>query len=329
MIKNINKNDPLVSIVIPVYNDYENYLAELIESIDQQSYLNIEVIIVDDASVNAEHIERLKVLEKIVKKYPLKVFFQTKNTGPAGALNLAIKNSNGVYIKYCSHDDRLPDNSLGKMIEYFNKYSDTDILFTDIIVFGLVKDRWHGIYGYGDVIKKDLSDLIFLKLFMNKIFMGGPFCLIKRSVFHKIGNFNPNIGVEDWEFFLRVLDNNIIVKYLEEPLYAQRKHDKSLSKNALYNLLSRYKTVKIYQNRIDLKNQVAQHYVDILEQLLSLSKKEFWNTFIYIATDKELGYMYLPKLFIKYPSLFPSLFFRLFINQDSQTFKRLKNILRK
>ena len=82
--------NPLVSIIIPVYNG-SNYVKEAIDSALAQTYKNIEVIVVNDGSTDNT--------EKIVKSYGDKIrYFYKENGGVASALNLAIENSKGEYI---------------------------------------------------------------------------------------------------------------------------------------------------------------------------------------------------------------------------------------
>ena len=86
---NNNIFNPLVSIVIPVYNG-ANYVSEAIESALKQTYKNIEIIVVNDGSTDNT--------EKIVKKYGDKIrYFYKENGGVASALNLGIKNMKGEY----------------------------------------------------------------------------------------------------------------------------------------------------------------------------------------------------------------------------------------
>lgn len=86
----MNNLPPLVSIIIPVYNG-ENYVCDAIDSCLLQKYKNIEIIVVNDGSVDST--------EKICKSYKDKIkYFFKKNGGVASALNLGIEKSSGDYI---------------------------------------------------------------------------------------------------------------------------------------------------------------------------------------------------------------------------------------
>lgn len=94
-----NKN--LVSIITPMYN-CEKYVSEMIESVISQSYMNWELIIVDD---NSNDNSCKIVLEYINKDSRIRLIKQDTNLGPAEARNIAIKNSNGKYIAFLDSDD--------------------------------------------------------------------------------------------------------------------------------------------------------------------------------------------------------------------------------
>ena len=91
--------DPLVSIVIPVYNG-SNYMREAIDSALAQTYSNIEIIVVNDGSNDGG------ATRDIALSYGDKIrYFEKENGGVSTALNLAIKNMRGQYFSWLSHDD--------------------------------------------------------------------------------------------------------------------------------------------------------------------------------------------------------------------------------
>ena len=98
------KFNPLVSIIIPVYNG-ENYVAEAIDSALAQTYDNIEIIVVNDGSEDRT--------DEICKSYGNKIrYFKKENGGTSTALNLGIKNMNGEYFSWLSHDDKYYPNKI-------------------------------------------------------------------------------------------------------------------------------------------------------------------------------------------------------------------------
>ena len=98
----IPKPGELISVIIPFYNE-ENYFDECINSVLNQTYQNIEIIIVNDGS-DQIYIDKL---EKIKFKYPEKIrVFNKKNEGVSSARNLGIEKSKGEYIAFLDADDK-------------------------------------------------------------------------------------------------------------------------------------------------------------------------------------------------------------------------------
>ena len=98
----IPKPGELISVIIPFYNE-ENYFDECINSVLNQTYQNIEIIIVNDGS-DQIYIDKL---EKIKFKYPEKSrVFNKKNEGVSSARNLGIEKSKGEYIAFLDADDK-------------------------------------------------------------------------------------------------------------------------------------------------------------------------------------------------------------------------------
>ena len=97
----IPKPGELISVIIPFYNE-KNYFDECINSVLNQTYQNIEIIIVNDGS-DQIYIDKL---EKIKFKYPEKIrVFNKKNGGVSSARNLGIEKSKGEYIAFLDADD--------------------------------------------------------------------------------------------------------------------------------------------------------------------------------------------------------------------------------
>lgn len=105
-------NTPLVSVIIPVYNG-ANYLAQSIECTLNQTYKNLELIVVNDGSTEAE-------TEQIALNYrgkdPRIKYFYKENGGVATAVNFGVSKSEGEYICWLSHDDLMPADKIERQI---------------------------------------------------------------------------------------------------------------------------------------------------------------------------------------------------------------------
>ena len=117
----MNNKVPKVSIVIPVFNG-ANYLTSAIESALEQTYEDKEIIVVDDGSVDDD------ATKEIAKSYGDKIrYYLKENGGTSSALNFGIKNMNGEYFSWLSHDDvyypKKIEMQINSLINNVNPYS--------------------------------------------------------------------------------------------------------------------------------------------------------------------------------------------------------------
>ena len=181
-------NNPLVSIIIPVYNG-SNFLCQAIDSALQQTYENIEIIVVNDGSKDND------ATEKIALSYGDKIRYIAKeNGGVSSALNTGIKHMNGEYFSWLSHDDMYKPDKVRLEIEALQKYGDDDSVVlcksehinansvciqksSKKSLLSVGKNAWH------DVLKV---------LFVKGSFNGCAF-LIPKKVFDVCGGFDENL----------------------------------------------------------------------------------------------------------------------------------------
>ena len=98
----MNKSDPVVSIIIPVYN-VQDYLSECLDSILNQTYKNIEIVAVDDGSQDKSP----EILRSYREEYAnIRVVIEEKKQGQAVARNIGIENSKGKDILFVDSEDR-------------------------------------------------------------------------------------------------------------------------------------------------------------------------------------------------------------------------------
>lgn len=157
-------NSPLVSIIIPSYNT-EQYIGKCLDSLLNQTYINLEIICVDDGSTD----QTVEVLKKYqIKDKRIKVFIQ-KNKYAGIARNHGIKESKGKYLLFVDSDDFCEETMVQELV---NK---AEMLDTEILVFDLFRyhdkmqkvmnDSWTALHPqlFGEGVKKaeEISDSIF------------------------------------------------------------------------------------------------------------------------------------------------------------------------
>ena len=118
----MNNNKPIVSIIIPVFNA-EKYISKCLDSVIASNYKNIEIIVVDDGSIDAS----LSIIEAYKKRdFRIKVYSQ-KNKGAGEARNKGLEIANGEYVLFVDADDILCQSAISNSIDVA-KERDTDIV---------------------------------------------------------------------------------------------------------------------------------------------------------------------------------------------------------
>lgn len=202
----------MVSIIIPTYNQ-ENYIAETLECVIKQTYKDWECIIVDDGSTdNTCNIVKKYLNEKI--KY-----IKQKQSGVCEARNNGIRNTSGEYILFLDSDDKISDNFLEEAVKCISEDENIKVIAPDIELFGVYNRKY------------ELPEYNIEILMGRNIFIMSSLC--RRCDIDIFGGFNNNMkdGLEDWDFWLSILENGGTVKYLNNITFYYRIRKKSRNRS--------------------------------------------------------------------------------------------------
>lgn len=259
-------DNPLVSVLIPLYNA-EKYFDECIQSVLNQSYKNIEVIIVNDGSTDGS----LEIAKKYEKKYShIKVYSQ-ENRGAAAARNKAFSFSAGEYIQYLDADDIMDPEKISFQIDTLGMYN-----FDPMII---ASSKWARFYSNIDnAVFKELctyknyeNPLLYLVECWHSFqcFIGTTW-LTSRKLHEQIGNWDESLSVhDDYIFFAKVVYISKKIIYVDQSIvYWRQDNLTSLSKTTSWQGM--YSHLKVcdqlsglVQNNLsnpDLKYALAMEY---------------------------------------------------------------------
>lgn len=217
----------LVSIIIPVYN-VENFLERCLDSVQAQTYNDLEVIIINDGSTDnsPEIINRYAALNPCFKAFTI------ENSGLGGARNYGIEKANGEYIVFLDSDDYIAPNCIERLAEAAIKES------SDIVVCNCYDVREDG--SVIDEYKNNAENIttsVFEKpeIFFNRLMAWGK--LFKKSVFGDL-RFVARAWYEDMRLIPKLYLNAEKITYISDALfyYVQRKGSIMNNSNAARNL---------------------------------------------------------------------------------------------
>lgn len=226
-----NNCNPLVSIIIPVYNG-ANYMKEAIDSALNQTYENIEVLVINDGSKdNGE-------TEKIALSYGDKIrYFHKENGGVSSALNLGIREMKGDYFSWLSHDDAYFPEKVSSQIETLKKYNDKNVICYCKSIFIDKNSKEITLKSKNRKLKENT-------LFNNKEIlinllkygsMNGCCFLIPKSVFYDNDlQFDEDMRyLQDAYMWYKIFLKNHSLVYVDKSGVKSRVHDKQLTHTGL------------------------------------------------------------------------------------------------
>ena len=219
----MDKFEPMVSIVIPVYNG-ANYMCEAIDSALAQTYKNIEILVINDGSVDDT--------EEIALSYGNKIrYFSKPNGGVATALNMGIEKMRGEYFSWLSHDDLYFPEKIEKQVACLRELDDKTILIS--CPFTVVDETGREFYRSTpfDIYTKDELSRPLFALLRGQI--GGCCLLIHRSHFERYGKFDPTRPTtQDFALWFEIMRENKVI-FVNDALIKSRSHEEQGSKALL------------------------------------------------------------------------------------------------
>jgi glycosyltransferase involved in cell wall biosynthesis len=231
----MNMKNYLVSVILSVYNG-EKYLEEAIESLLAQTYTPIEIIIVNDGSIDRT--------EEVIAKYRevVRYLYQT-NRGQPAATNLGISMAKGEYIAFLDADDLYLPDKTETQLQFLQHRPDMDC------VFGMVEQ----FYSPELSIEARTKWVCPSQIFPGYLAAAG---LFRRECFEKIGLFNEKqrIGVFiDW--YMRACEKGLHHFLIETQVLKRRIHDNNMG---IYSKNSRHEYVQIVKEALKRRTHELQ-----------------------------------------------------------------------
>ncbi|MFH0926943.1 MAG: glycosyltransferase family 2 protein [bacterium] len=275
----------LVSVIIPAYN-CENYLCRSLESGLNQTYRDIEIIVIDDGSR-----DNTKGLVQYYINMSSKIrYIYQRNKGPAAARNRGIEIARGEYFAFLDADDWWDKEKLDKTIGFINGYN------FDWVCTAMTKMTRDGrrvtkrIPGDSWAINLATKELNLLKnglFFFSSIAINIQTIVARRSCFEKVGLFDETFFIgEDTDIWLRFEENNLRGGYLDECLTTYGYNEKGLTRDHKRDgLQENARVAKKHAMILGLSNDVIRRsYSDFLWRVADIyyANKRYIRSIKYI-----------------------------------------------
>jgi len=288
-------DQPLVSVIIPAYNA-ERFIRDALDSVLNQSYSNIELIVVDDGSTDRT--------AEIVNEYGNKICcFNKVNGGVATARNLGIKHSLGKYVAFLDADDIWEAEKIEKQVIFLEKNIDFGIVTTSVFFIDIFGAPSHG-FSLRSIYPKDGWNFENL---LKRFCLFPSAILVRKDVVNAVGFFDDDqSAAEDIDYFLRILKKYKLA-VIDEPLTRYRIRNSDSLGSSVYSYMEREKVLRKYDGMIEIKPSVMKEaYFNLYnswgKHFLWLNKFEEARTVLLMALRMKIAWdpiFFLVKTYLK------------------------------
>ncbi|MEG3981376.1 glycosyltransferase [Microcoleus sp. T3B2] len=248
-----------VSVIIPAYN-CECYIAKAVESAIDQTYQDLEIIVVDDGSTDSTR----QVLEPYLD---LIQYVYQENQGAAIARNRACKLAKGEFLAFLDADDFFLPEKLEKQVACFDADPTLDMVQTGWVIVGKNDEGIYGVKPWEEEPKLDLEAFVFYKSVRPSAMM------LRREWWERLGGFDHRLPpTEDLDFVLRLGLKGCKSVWLKEILTCYRQHDSNIMSNGSKLM----KNTEILMEQFFARPDLPQHIRD-------LKRAERYKCFVWIA----------------------------------------------
>ena len=284
-------NKPLVTVICLCYN-HADYVIEALESVQNQTYSNVELLIADDFSTD----NSVKVIESWLKEHPKIPFLVNKeNLGNTKTFNKCLKLAKGEYIIDLAADDVLKLDCIANQLKGFEESSYKNVG----LIYGnaeLISENGNFINDYfkTDTKRKRLQSQPTGDIYIGLLNGNNNLCsissLVKRAVFDSLNGYDENLAYEDYDFWIRA-SRTYNFDYVDKILVQKR-----VLRDSMYTLLTQknnkktrrfnYSTYLILQKAFKM-NRTKEEFIAMLKRI------HFEMTVAYKTRDFRLLMKYI------------------------------------
>ena len=248
----VSENMPLVSIIVPTYKRADR-LAKALNSIFDQSYKNLEIIVVNDNELDSEWDKETKKVLLGCEDSRLRIVHTAGRTGGGHARNFACRQAEGDYLAFLDDDDEFLPDKVETQLDFLLDHN-LDMCWQDV--------SWYD--EAGKLVEhrrlnhcSDFSTQGLLRAHLLTPISPTSIYMLKKTLFDKTRGFGEVATGQDWWLMLRCIETGAHIGYMPEVHVRQYLHSGerlSLGNNKVEGELARHKVVQSYYPQLDKKD---------------------------------------------------------------------------
>lgn len=247
------KNQPLVSVFLPTYNQ-QKFVAASIDSVVNQDYDNLEIVIGDDCSKD----NTWQIVQEYQSRYPekIKAFRNHKNFGITGNCNEILKRCTGKYVAFTAGDDLFLPGKISRQVESMSRNENIILCYHNVEVFQSQTNKtlnyWNLNSGKSKAIHGSVESVAAAVVKTANSFIGGMSVMVQRSAIPVSGYDMRIPHGSDWLMWIEILANanaDSIVEYMPDVLARYRRHESNITGSGYSDIDDPHVTLAIIENR--------------------------------------------------------------------------------
>jgi alpha-1,3-rhamnosyltransferase len=227
------QNGPLVSVIIPAYN-HEMYIEEALQSVINQTYKNIQLIVINDGSTDGTGAVIVNFIKKN-DKFNIE-YFSKPNEGICRTFNKGLELAKGKYIALLASDDMYASDKTEKQLRLMEENANIGLVFSDHYFVRFNQVTQIKATDYKPSTKRcfvnNIQNVNMYEKLLTENIIPALTVLIRKECFDKVGGFDNDLQREDYDMWLRI-SKEFPIAFIDEPLAYYRIHDSNLSHTAV------------------------------------------------------------------------------------------------
>lgn len=262
--------NPLVSVIIPCFN-HEKFIQDCIQSVLDQTYQNIELIIIDDGSCDGS-IKKIQEMLYICKQRFVRFEFRYRsNKGLSATLNEGLEWCEGEYLAPFGSDDIMKPENIEKKMDFLSKSKEIEI-YGVFSGYELIDQYSH----IKNISKNSYKKYSFNEILMHQFELPAPTALLNLKKVREVGGYDENLKIEDWFMWLKLTEKGGQLIYLDKVLCQYRMHEENTSKKIDLMYVERIKVLDQFKN--------SKNYLKACKNI------EWYSITDSLATNKSIAF---------------------------------------
>ena len=266
----MKNENPLVSVVIPCYN-HELFIQDCIQSVIDQNYKNIELIIIDDGSKDKSVMRIQEMVESCEERFIRFKFINRPNKGLSSTLNEALTWCEGTFFSPIASDDMMLPNKTFEQVEYLEKNDKCAGVFGEVKLISLedIKDK-----RIGCIEKYSFNDI-----FLHNHNLPTSTQMLRLNNVVEVGGYKEDITLEDWYINLKLTEYGCSLDYIPHYFAKYRRHDDNMSSKHDIMHQGRLDIIELYRNNQLYLHAKSKAYLVTANGLQLCDKKKSFKYF--------------------------------------------------